>query len=464
MGITGNLKTMVLSDLLQWLSQGQKTGTLVFEQGDQEKKIYFNKGAIVSSSSTNPSEYLGRFLVGHGLISQEDADRALELQREKKHLLGKILVDMGLVAEEDLNEHLRLKTEETIYEIFSWEEGEFRFLDLELPENESVQSMQLDAQWIILEGSRRVDEWARIREVIPSSMAVPVIVVDLDPIDVDEVDRRILDLVDDDRTVEEIAEAAALSAFRVSQILAEVAQQGYLKMVRPRIIEVEVKVEVPAAESNSSGQQQPAPQPVVQLVAPQPTMPYPQPVYQQPPHHAPLPQQPPPQQQGDGSVDIGGRTLQFATSNAPAPNPATSLPNPAPPAASAPAQNSAAEVLLQQVESLSGTGQLVEAVDALRQVAAAEGANPTTEQRAKMLEERIRQSLQRDGAGLQAVPKLKCDLGELANLRISPEEGFMLTRVDGRYDIKSILQQCPMPKLDAQLLFWKLRKSGHVEL
>ena len=56
-----------------------------------------------------------------------------------------------------------------------------------------------------------------------------------------------------------------------------------------------------------------------------------------------------------------------------------------------------------------------------------------------------------------------CDVDELMNLKISPQEGFMLTRVDGSYDIKSILKMSSgIHRVDAQVLFWKLRKSGHV--
>ena len=43
-------------------------------------------------------------------------------------------------------------------------------------------------------------------------------------------------------------------------------------------------------------------------------------------------------------------------------------------------------------------------------------------------------------------------------------DGFMLTRIDGSYDIRSILKMSPMPQIDAQILFWKLERSGHVAL
>ncbi len=53
---------------------------------------------------------------------------------------------------------------------------------------------------------------------------------------------------------------------------------------------------------------------------------------------------------------------------------------------------------------------------------------------------------------------------ELTQLDISPQQGFMLTRIDGSYDIRSILKMSPMPQVDAQVLFWKLKRSGHVAI
>ncbi len=53
-------------------------------------------------------------------------------------------------------------------------------------------------------------------------------------------------------------------------------------------------------------------------------------------------------------------------------------------------------------------------------------------------------------------------MAQLTQLKISPQEGFMLTRLNGSYDIKSLLKMNPASKLDTQMLFWRLKKSGHV--
>ncbi|MCG8456867.1 MAG: DUF4388 domain-containing protein, partial [Holophagales bacterium] len=245
MGISGNLETMQLAELLQWLSMGQKTGTLEIEKGPPSnvvKRIFFDEGVIISSSSTDPGEYLGRFLVTHGYLAEEAVNQAVARQKAEKQLLGKILTSMGLISEDDLHQMLRLKAEESIYDVFTWPQGAFEFLDNELPE-ETMIRMELDVQWIVLEGTRRTDEWNRIQEVVPSPLCVPVLVADIDALELEDFDRSLLEWVDDQRSVEEISQGAMTNLFQVSELIAARVKDGTVKVVLPRIIEREVYVE-----------------------------------------------------------------------------------------------------------------------------------------------------------------------------------------------------------------------------
>lgn len=157
MSITGNLLTLELSELLQWLAQGTKTGVLIIENDDTEKRIYFDRGIIVASESSDSQEHLGHFLVAEGLIDEPTLARALKLQQATQILLGKVLVTLGSITEDELNQVLRQKTQETIYELFCWPEGEFRFVPDALPEFPMV-PMSLDVTNMVLEGMRRIDE------------------------------------------------------------------------------------------------------------------------------------------------------------------------------------------------------------------------------------------------------------------------------------------------------------------
>lgn len=446
MGISGNLKTMALPELLQWLSMGQKTGTLVIDHGEVEKKVYFKGGSIISSASNDPKEYLGSFLAAHGYLPEDQINEALERQKAEGRLLGQILVDMDAIAEDDLHQMLRLKTEESVYDIFTWSQGDFEFFDDELPEAAMV-PMSMDVQGLVLEGTRRLDEWQRIREVLPSNLCVPVAVADLESLDLEELDLRILEWVDDDRTVEEISTGSLTGMFHVAGIISAQVRAGTVKAVRPRTIEVKVEVPVAAPQAADQAAAQPA-----QAATPAP-----------PPQPAPLPSNP---------VELSsGRTLRFAGSTQGSPDAATtgvfaSQQMPASGFGGAPAapqpSSSEAESLVQEATSLLRGGDLEKALSTFRRAKDAQGSDATVLSAVAQGERDVQAAIERDGVRLTAVPKLKCSMDQLTQLSISPQEGFMLTRVDGSYDLKSILKMSPMPPVDAQMLFWRLKKLGHV--
>src|SRR6185369_9927494 len=168
MSLAGNLKTMPFADLLQFISTNQNTGTLQVRHQQIVKMIFFENGKIISSSSSDPKDYLGHFLVSQGLISEEELRMAMEVQRTSKMLLGKILVMSGKINEADMVKLLRVKTEEVVYSLFLWDEGEFTFYHDEFI-NRLFVRISLDPQTLIFEGVLRRDEWQRIRGVLPNN-------------------------------------------------------------------------------------------------------------------------------------------------------------------------------------------------------------------------------------------------------------------------------------------------------
>jgi len=167
MGLTGNLRTMDLPEILQWVSVGRKTGTLHLGRGSIEKRIVFRDGVVYTSWSNDPRESLGQHLVRQRRISEEQLYRAM-LQHEKRRLpLGSVLIDDGLLAEDELRLLLEQKAQESIYDVFLWPEGRFEFVDGELQEDVHV-FLDMAVTSVVLEGARRLDEWRRIRKVIPS--------------------------------------------------------------------------------------------------------------------------------------------------------------------------------------------------------------------------------------------------------------------------------------------------------
>lgn len=380
MSISGNLKTMELAELLQWLSQAQKSGTLVFNNGRVEKSVVFESGRITSTASTDPNEYLGHFLVGHGFISELELSQAMEMQDSNNMLLGKILVTLGAVDEASLDRILRLKAEESLYDIFNWSEGEFRFHDDQLPESTMV-PMALDVTAVVMEGSQRVDEWRRIREVIPNDQAIPVSIVELlEGAELSEGARNILSRVDDDRTIAEICLETHSSEYHVCRTLFHQLLQGRIKVVRPR--------------------------------------------WRKP-----------------DTVQI---RLDPETTDSAAP----------------PDSRAMIKEAQQHYRKRDFTR-------ALRFLAAARSLEPESHQVRQVVEKAeglIQNELEKMGIVGSAVPKLEAAPDELTGLDLTPQEGFIVSRIDGRYDLHSIIKISPMRPLDALVVFWRLQQAGHITL
>lgn len=381
MAITGNLETMSLAELLQWLANGRQTGTLIVENGTIEKKIFIREGRILSSSSSDPRGFLGHFLVSKGVIAEDDLAKAMALQAEQGKLLGEILVEGGAIEQEMLDHMLRLKAEENIYDLFSWEQGHFEFLDDELPEYELV-PMSANITGLVMEGMRRIDMSKEMEKVISSTQCVPVAVAPL-VVD-DEMDFGwvgVLEAVDDDRSIEDICLHTHSSEFFVCDVLFRKMREGKIKIVRPRVIAPDLQAPaLPTAETDEKA----------------------------------------------------GPT------------------------------NSQALISEAMVHLKLGVYEA-----AARHLGAATSLDPHNRELAlviKELESEVMAGLENDGVTYEKVPALETTLDDLRAMSFSPEEGFILSRINGTSDIASIVKISPLSELDSLLVFWKLSQSGQISL
>jgi hypothetical protein len=226
MSLKGDLRTMPLPDVLQWVATGRKTGTLHVERRSVQKRILLRDGAIFSSWSNDPRESLGQFLIRLGLLSEEQLFRALLAQEEKGRLLGSILVSEGLLSEEGLKGALKAKAEETVYELFLWPSGLFEFHEGELPDNILI-NFETPVTPVILEGIRRVDEWQRIREVFPTMETTFKAGAPL-PADASTLDRQVIALAQAGRSLAEISLELRRSEFETAALAFELHARGHV--------------------------------------------------------------------------------------------------------------------------------------------------------------------------------------------------------------------------------------------
>jgi hypothetical protein len=230
MGIHGTLKTMCVSDLLQFLAAGRKTGTLKFGRGDIVKQIFLEGGLIVGSNSNDPREYLGQVLLHYGKIAESQLQAAMEIQRQSGGKLGVILSSRGFVPPEDIVEVLRTRTLEIIYDLFIWEEAQFEFFDNE-PLPDDLIRVQVDATSVIMDGIYRIDEWARFREVIPSERTFFELTAGwTQSLNADKEIRQVLYHVEKRLTAAEICYNMHTSLFHACALLFDLLQKDIIKV------------------------------------------------------------------------------------------------------------------------------------------------------------------------------------------------------------------------------------------
>lgn len=358
MSLNGNLRTMDLADVLGWIANRRKTGTLHVESRALRKGVMFNEGLVQSSWSNDPRESLGQFLVRDRLITEEALFKALLRQEQEGRLLGQILVSEGALQPDRLRKAVGEKALETVYELFLWHEGRFDFQEGEWRRDPLV-DLSLDIETLIHEGTRRREQWDRICESFPSletsfrSDASPA-----ELHDGKEHDAYILAVAG--KTLAEISLETRCSQFETALRLFQLCSRGLLLVDQVR--------------------------------------------------------------DADASTDAV----------------------------------TAIHELLRAAGQLFQDGRLDAAFDAYENVLVLDRLN----QHAKLGLVAVAEARQRERLArrvpLDKTPLLLKGSVALTQQRFDPQEGFVLSRINGQWNVRSILKVCPMSEEDALLIFARL--------
>ncbi len=236
MELEGSLKTFPLPEVLQFLAMGKMSGLLHLDRSDLQITLTIKGGRIVNSSTLHRSRRLGELLVQRGHLRRRHLEDILSRQQilDSGKRLGQILAERGLVTERDLADTLRLQVEEEVWDLFSWSDGHFKFENGEESKITDI-AVQIDIEPLLLEGSRRQDEWKKIRETITSDS----IVFELVPLGDDfrrtlklsPLEWRVLSGVNGLLSVEGIMLRCGIGRFETCHILHSFLQQEIVRIV-----------------------------------------------------------------------------------------------------------------------------------------------------------------------------------------------------------------------------------------
>ncbi|GBD98689.1 hypothetical protein BMS3Abin07_00715 [bacterium BMS3Abin07] len=157
MSLKGNIKSMGVIDLFQWIEINRKTGVLVMAQEKIEKCFCFREGRIIFVSSRKEGERLGEFLSDNGNIDEESMKNALFKSRDIGIPFTLYLIDNRIVPKEFLMVAIEQLAGILFSDMLDWKRGYFEFIE-GLPDIVSNGPVHLNTSYLMFETVRKHNE------------------------------------------------------------------------------------------------------------------------------------------------------------------------------------------------------------------------------------------------------------------------------------------------------------------
>lgn len=298
MALEGTLKDFSLADIFQLIGLQRKTGVLTLRGSDDTVTVTFLDGKVVGADSLTKrlENRLGMVLLKTGTLTQEQLNRALEIQRETLQRLGFILTHYGIISAESLKAAIQLQIMQIVYRLFRWKDGDYHFSQETTIEYDRDNVDPIAAESILMEGARMMDEWPIIEKRIRSYDMVfrkkateqEIVVVGADEADeidfepdaasarkkkpaaggdkirISQEEKSVYDLVDGTRNVGEIVEVSRHSEFDTNKALYELLTRDLIEEVRGKRAATVSQTTTPVDETEVA--QTPVPLPLVVLL------------------------------------------------------------------------------------------------------------------------------------------------------------------------------------------------------
>jgi hypothetical protein len=233
MPLEGDLKSFNPPSLLQLISQERSTGVLRIKRKNEVVDIGFSEGLITGAffERGDAVERLENYLVKSGYLKQNLFEMIREIYQETKRPIMNIILEDKYLSIEDVEKVIRFKIQEVIDEIFSWQEGEFKFEASSVIYPKSILKIRLKTESLIIEAARRYDEWPKIVKAI-DSLDLVYKKVDRPELKLKLADdeERILSLIDGQRNVDDIVGISGLGKFYTYSCLYRLLSTGQVEV------------------------------------------------------------------------------------------------------------------------------------------------------------------------------------------------------------------------------------------
>ncbi|MGD2166275.1 MAG: DUF4388 domain-containing protein [Anaerolineae bacterium] len=237
MALKGNLRDFSVVQLFNLINLARKTGTLRIEHADARAKLSFKVGKLVYATLDETGRELIVALRQSGLLTEEQARTMRERAgRRSDKELGLLLINAGYVSQDDILRSMQARVMDNVYPLFTWTEGTFRF-DSGGPQLDGAITVRIDLENVIMQGTRRLEEWERLQEELPD-LGISLKFADrpranLRDISLNVQEWRVISFINPRNTIRQIAQYNILSDFQIRKIVYGLLQAGLVEIVRP---------------------------------------------------------------------------------------------------------------------------------------------------------------------------------------------------------------------------------------
>lgn len=247
MALKGNLRDFSTTQLLNLINLARKTGTLSLQVEDKSAQMSFREGKLIYAyMGSENGNHLAQILQNSGKLSPEQAQIIQSHAKGKTDKeIGHLLVTARRVTQNDIIQSVRQNVLDTVYKLFTWGEGLFRFEANKLPGTGYI-TIPIDLESVIMEGSRRLKEWEILQDELPD-LDVTLRFTDrpdarLRNINLTVEEWRVVSFVNPRNSIRQIAKANNLSEFEIRRIVYGMLQAGLVEFVnRPKPAQVKTE-------------------------------------------------------------------------------------------------------------------------------------------------------------------------------------------------------------------------------
>lgn len=149
--IEGGLDNVPLTDVLQIVTTGQKSGMLTIESDDALARVYVDRGRI-QMAQMEPGPHLGEMMVRLEFLSPEELQGLLEAApgTDDRRPLGALAVERELVSGEKVRAALRLQAVEVLADLLTWTAGRFIFAERPIRQGDRLPDGGHDAVQLLM--------------------------------------------------------------------------------------------------------------------------------------------------------------------------------------------------------------------------------------------------------------------------------------------------------------------------